>query len=67
MSSGPWRLEFAPGLDPLWILYRPLDSQKPWAQDLARVIKTRRALLAWLIEVGVDQLDAEILTQQAPF
>jgi hypothetical protein len=67
MFSGPWRLEFTPGLDPLWILYRPPESQSPWAQDRVGVIRTRWALLAWLVEVGVDQLDAEILTQQAPF
>jgi len=65
LISGRWRLEHDSDQDPpTWVLYSLGAPSEPWAQIRPSAIPTRAALWGWLLQAGVSEDDADLLTQR---
>jgi hypothetical protein len=63
--SGRWRLHHDSYQDPpTWVLHPLGVPSKPWAQIRSSAIRTRAALWGWLVQAGVAEDDADLLTQR---
>jgi hypothetical protein len=63
--SGRWRLEHDADHDPpTWVVYPLSAPAEPWAQIRSSAVPTRAALWGWLVQAGIAEDDADLLTQR---